>query len=215
MPTILFTALAATVVVVPWAINGVPGSSRQHGPVAEETVLSQQPLAGIGGGETVRELRQDKPFSMVALTGTDLTETSTRVRAKRADGSWGPWYDAENVESNADDSQTGGPRGTDPIYVGQTTAVQIAVKRPKSAPVTAAPLQSGLDAGGDLGYIPANAQVPLNQTMSAVLITPPKAPVDTQWNLPAATQGPGQPPPIISRTQWGAGSGMRCGGAAP
>ena len=48
-PTILFTAIAVTVVILPWAINGVPGSSRQHGPVAEETVLSQQPLAGIGG----------------------------------------------------------------------------------------------------------------------------------------------------------------------
>ena len=211
-PTILFTALAATIVVLPWAINGSPGSGQHRGPLAEETILSQQSLAGIGGGETLRELRQDEPFSMVAVTGTDLTGTSARIRAQRADGSWGPWYEAENLESNADDSQTGGPRGTDPIYVGPTTAVQIAVKRPHSAPVTAEAPQNGLDAGRDLGYIPATAEQPLNQTMSAILITPPKAPVDSQWNPPTATQGPGQPPPIISRAQWGAGTGIRCGG---
>lgn len=212
MPTILFTALAATVVMVPWAVNGLPGSSRHHGPKAEETVLVQQPLAGVGGGETIREIHQDAAFSMVALTGTDLTGTSARIRAKRTDGSWGPWYETEAFELGSASPDANGTHGTDPVYVGQTTAVQIAVKRPKGAPVTAEPAETGLDAGGDLGYIPANAQESLSQTMSAVLITPPKSPVDAQWNPPAATQGPGQPPPIVSRSQWGAGSGMRCGG---
>ena len=82
-PTILFTALAATIVVLPWAINGSPGSGQHRGPLAEETILSQQSLAGIGGGETLRELRQDEPFSMVAVTGTDLTGTSARIRPAR------------------------------------------------------------------------------------------------------------------------------------
>ncbi|MGV1088716.1 MAG: N-acetylmuramoyl-L-alanine amidase [Mycobacterium sp.] len=208
-PTILLTAIAATVVMVPLAV-GIPG--RHHAPSADDTVLSQQPLAGVGGGESIREISQDTPFSMVALTGSDLTGTSARVRARQADGSWGRWYDAENLESNSDDSQLGGPRGTDPIFVGDTTAVQIAVTRPNAAPVTVAPPESGLEAGRELGYIPANAEESLSQTMSAVLITPPKSPVDSQWSPPTATLGPGQPPNIISRTQWGAGSGSRCGG---
>ena len=212
LPTILFTAIAATVVVVPWAINGLPGSHRHHGPVAEDTVLVQQPLAGLGGGETIRELSQDAPFSMVALTGSDLTGTSARIRAKHADGSWGPWYHAEQFELGAEDGYGQGTHGTDPVYVGETTAVQIAVSRPKGAPVTTEPAQTGLDAGRDLGYVPANAEHSLNATMSAVLITPPKSPVDTQWTPPTATLGPGQPPTIVSREQWGAGSGMRCGG---
>ena len=197
--------------MVPLGLGSL-GPGRDHVPSADDTVLTHLPLTGVGGGETIREISQAEPFSMVALTGTDLTGTSTRIRAKQADGSWGPWYATENLESNSDDSQLGGPRGTDPVFVGSTNAVQIAVTRPASAPVTVAPPESGVEAGRELGYIPANAEESLSQTMSAVLITPPKAPVDNQWSPPTATLGPGQPPNIISRTQWGAGSGSRCGG---
>ena len=205
-PTILYTAIAATVVVVPWAV--IDGHGRHHGPSADDTVLTQEALSGVGGGETIREITQQAPFSMVALTGTDLTGTSARVRAKKPDGSWGPWYPAEQMHS-ADGAP---PRGTDPIFVGSATTVQISLTRPANAPVTTAPAQTGLDAGRDLGYVPANAEEPLNQTMSAVLITPPASPVDAQWMPPTATLGPGQPPNIISRSQWGAGTASRCGG---
>ncbi len=184
------------------------------GPKAADTVLSQQPLTGVGGGVTVREISQPTPFSMVALTGgTDLTGTSARVRAKRPDGSWGgPWYTADTLESNADDNQHGGPpRGTDPVFVGTTTSVQIAVTRPPNAPVTTAPPS---ETGKELGYVPATAEQPFAQNISAVLITPPppKAPVDSQWQPPTAALGPGQPPNIISRAQWGgADEHIRCG----
>jgi len=211
-PTILFTAIAATVVILPWAITGGPGSDRKDGPSAADAVLNQQPLTGLGGGETLREISQPTPFSMVALTGSDLTGTTARVRAKRPDGSWGRWYDTDTLESNSDDSQGGGPRGTDPVFVGTTTAVQIAVTRPKGAPVTTAPPETGVDAGKELGYVPANVEQPFSQNISAVLITPPKAPVDSQWTPPTAALGPGQPPNIISRAQWGADDAMRCGG---
>jgi len=211
-PTILFTAIAATAVILPWAITGGPGSGRHDHPIAEDTRLAQQPLTGVGGGVTIREISQPTPFSMVALTGSDLTGTSARVRAKRPDGSWGPWYQTEAIESNSDDTQAGGPRGTDPVFVGTTTDVQIAVTRPAGAPVTTAPPDTGLAAGNDLGYVPANVEQPLSQNISAVLITPPKAPVDAQWNPPTAVLAPGQPPNIISRAQWGADDSMRCGG---
>ena len=212
MPTILFTAIAATVVAVPLGINGLPTIGGPPGPSADDTVLTQQPLAGVGGGETIREISQSTPFSMVALTGNDLTGTTARVRARKHDGSWGPWYATENMESNSDDTIDGGPRGTDPIFVGATTAVQIAVIRPPNAAVTVTPPDTGLDAGRDLGYVPANAEQPLARNISAVLITPPESPVDNQWTPPTATLGPGQPPNIISRAQWGAGTSMRCGG---
>ena len=149
---------------------------------------------------------------MVALTGSDLTGTSARVRAKRPDGSWGPWYEADTLESNADDGQAGGPRGTDPVFVGTTTVVQIAVTRPAGAPVTVATPEQGVAAGGELGYLPATAEHSFSQNLSAVLITPPTAPVDTQWAPPTAVLAPGQPPNIIPRAQWGPTS--RCGAAA-
>ena len=93
----LFTAIAATVVMLPLAIYGLPGDDEPT-VAADAPQLAQQPLTGLGGGETIREIHQDTPFSMVALTAEDLTGTSARVRAKKPDGTWGPWYEAEALE---------------------------------------------------------------------------------------------------------------------
>jgi uncharacterized protein with LGFP repeats len=204
-PSLLFTAVAATVVMLPWAISGLPGDDNDK-PASRAPQLAQQPLTGLGGGETVREVHQDTPFSMVALTAEDLTGTSAKVRAKNADGSWGPWYDAETLEGVGPDSAV--PRGTEPVFVGRTTTVQISVTRPVgAAPSGAAPKAS---ATPGLGYVPANVEQPFAQNINAVLISPPQAPVDT-LPLPSAVTMPGQPPNIISRAQWGADEGMRCG----
>ena len=205
----LFTVVLATVGILLWAIDASPSGPSAR---AADTQLRQQPLVGLTGGVTVREVTQPQPFSLVALTGGDLTGTTARVRAKRADGSWGPWYEAETLESSAVDGVAGsphGPRGTDPVFVGKTTTVQIAVGRPAGAPVTKAP--PGTSHGKpDLGYIPATAERPRPQNISAVLISPRQAPADTQWTPPTAVLER-QPPSIISRAQWGADESMRCG----
>jgi uncharacterized protein with LGFP repeats len=220
-PTTFLTAIAATVVLV----SAVAGLTRDSGapttaPPARDTQLTEQPLVGLGGGVTVRELTQEMAFSLVALTG-DLAGTSTRVRAKRPDGSWGPWYQTE-YETAAPDNKppagesaqpagpTEGPRSTEPVFVGTTTTVQIAVTRPLDAavtlgtPPTAAP-------NNDLGYRPASKEQPFGQTISAILISPPQAPAKTQWTPPAGVLMPGQAPPIISRAEWGADESLRCG----
>lgn len=232
-PTIFAATIAAAVVILPWATANSPGGGDD--PRADDTLLAAQPLTGLSGGVTIREVTQDTPFSMVALTGEDLTGTSARVRAKRADGSWGPWYDAETIEtvvsadSTADDATSPGmspgmspgtsrgtsrgTRGTDPVFVGTTTSVQIAVTRPAGAAATppmAEPPSSTPTKPG-LGYIPATTEQPFTQNISAVLITPPQAPVDSQWTPPAAITAPGQAPNIITRAQWGAGASQRCG----
>jgi len=209
-PALLLTAIAATVVILPWALDG--SQPRDETPSAEDTRLIEQPLDGLGGGTTVREISQPTPFSMVALTGDDLTDTSARIRAKRGDGSWGPWYEAEALQSNADDGSDGAPRGTDAVFVGNTTSVQIAVDRPAGAPTTTAETLRDHDADRELGYRPASVEQPLGQHLSAVLISPPQAPIDAQWTPPTAALPPGQPPVIISRAQWGAGPTGRCGG---
>ena len=138
-PSILFTALAATVVLLPWALNGAPGDDES--PAAAAPRMVQQPLADLRGGETIREIHQDEPFSMVALTSEDLTGTSARMRAKKGDGSWGPWYEAEQLGGVGADLP--GPRGTEPVFIGRTNTVQISVTR-------AAPPAAGAKAGPDL-----------------------------------------------------------------
>ena len=204
-PSLLFTAIAATIVMLPWAINGLPGDGNAQ-QAAGAPQLAQQPLTGLGGGETIREVHQDTPFSMVAVTAEDLTATTARVRAKKADGSWGPWYTADKLEGVGPESAA--PRGTEPVFVGRTTTVQIAVTRPVGAvgvttAATKAPAKPGL------GYVPADVEHPFAQHFNAVLISPPQAPANAL--LPSAVTVPGQPPHVISRAQWGADEAMRCG----
>ena len=76
-PPILFTAIAATVVILPWAIDGLPGARDEH-PSSGAPLLVQQPLSGLGGGETIREIHQ-------ATAASETTETSapTHVDAAR------------------------------------------------------------------------------------------------------------------------------------
>lgn len=203
-PSILFTAIAATALLLPWAVGGLPGGDDDEAS-AYTPQLAEQPLTGVGGGQTIREIHQDTPFSLVALTADDLTGTSARVRAKKADGSWGPWYEAEALAGVGEESA--GVRGTDPVFVGRTTTVQIAVTRPPDAPPSAAP-KGKPDPG--LGYVPASVEQPFAQNINAVLISPPQAPVDF-LPLPTAVTAPGVPPNVISRGQWGADEAMRCG----
>ena len=179
----LFTAIAGTVVILPFALQGAPLATTDR-PLADQTQLVSQPLTGIGGGETIREVHQDTPFSIVALTADDLTGTSARVRAKKADGSWGPWYEAETLDGVGD-----GPRrtGTEPVFVGRTTTVQIAVTRPARAAASA----PSSNAGRPIHWAtcPANVEQPFGQNINAVLISPPQAPMDT-LPLPTAVAAP-------------------------
>jgi uncharacterized protein with LGFP repeats len=201
----LLTAAAATVVIVAWLVY--PARDDGAGPPpSRDTQLAQQPLVGVGGGVTVRELSQQTPFSLFALTG-DLNGTSTRVRARRADGSWGPWYQTEYETGVAD---AAGPRSTDPVFVGTTTVVQVAVTRPGDAPVTRAPAEP---APGErsLGYRPASTEHAFGENLSAILISPPQAPVRSHWVPPTGVMLPGQPPSVISRADWGADESLRCG----
>lgn len=211
--------MAATVVIVAWIANRPPASSHEPSPTPN-TQLAEQPLIGLGGGVTVRELTQDTPFSLVALTG-DLAGTSARVRAKRPDGDWGRGIRPSMKPNHAiRRAPTGpwngglnpGPRSTDPVFVGTTTTVQVAVTRPIDAPITQPPAgrppNDLLDSG--LGYRPATKEQPFGQNISAILISPPQAPPGTQWTPPTAVTMAGQPPAIISRAEWGADESLRC-----
>jgi uncharacterized protein with LGFP repeats len=215
----LFTAIAATVITVFYTVDtglGPRTDHRERPAQAAGTRFALRPLIGLGGGVTVREITQATAFSMVALTGANLTGTAARVRAKHPDGSWGRWYSAEVLESDGDGSP-GVVHGTDPVFVGETTTVQISVSRPVDAPVT---VSSDKPPGAtaphkpaplpDLGYLPATIGQPLAQDISAILISPPQAPADTQWTPPTAVIAAGRPPNIISRSQWGAAASARC-----
>nr|WP_246829433.1 N-acetylmuramoyl-L-alanine amidase [Nocardia transvalensis] len=144
-------------------------------------------------GAEVKELTRETPFSMVGLTAQDLGGTKAMVRARTPDGSWGPWFATERVDTRANDHAPAGKTGTEPIYVGKTTAVQVLTTRKAAAP---APGRSD---------DPAH----LNAALSAVLIDPGRGAVDENLSTVAAPLSGGGPK-VISRAQWGADESIRC-----
>lgn len=74
------------------------------------------------GPKAVKEFHRDEPFSMFAVTWQGQRDIAAFVRAKQPDGSWGSWLPAEPM-----DVRTDGKNGTDLIFVGDTTDVQVAV----------------------------------------------------------------------------------------
>ncbi len=59
---------------------------------------------------------------MVGVTAADLQSSVTQLRAKLADGSWGEWITPDLI-----DGSSNGKQGTEPVFVGDTNAVQILV----------------------------------------------------------------------------------------
>lgn len=152
-------------------------------------------------GAQVKELSRDTPFSMVALTATDVLNATTKIRAQRPDGTWGPWYDAES-ESGSDKSQPGKRKGTEPIYVGNTKTVQMLVT-PKAKAVSTPAEPTPLD---DSKADPAQINL---EKLAAVLIDPGRGSIDENLTSVAAPL-PGGGPKVISRAQWGADESLRC-----
>jgi len=62
------TTIAAVAVLLPWVIDKTHIDSAH--PSAADTVLAEQPLNGLGGGVSIREVSQTTPFSMVASPAT-------------------------------------------------------------------------------------------------------------------------------------------------
>ncbi|WP_280272328.1 N-acetylmuramoyl-L-alanine amidase [Nocardia wallacei] len=172
-----------------------PGAD-PHSPALAPGAVAPE-LADRVGAE-VKELSRETPFSMVALTAENLSGTKALVRAKTSDGSWGPWFSTEQVDTRADDHTPPGRTGTEPIYVGKTNSVQVLTTRKAAAPTP--------------GTVPARSGDPAQlaaSTLSAVLIDPGRGVADDNLTRVAAPLSGGGPK-VISRAQWGADESIRC-----
>ncbi|SFN30698.1 N-acetylmuramoyl-L-alanine amidase [Nocardia asteroides] len=151
-------------------------------------------------GAQVKELTRDSRFSMIGLTAPRLDGTTTMVRARQSDGTWGPWFEAGTDDSIAARRPgEGRMQGTEPVYVGDTNAVQIlSTHRPdEDQPAVQGPHPiSGPDHLG--------SGVP---ELTAVLLDPGRG--DENLSAIAAPLAGGGPR-VISRAQWGADESIRC-----
>ena len=140
--TLALAVAVAASVVTPLAVSGadhmvesgddIAATASGALPTGEtEVALAEAPSAvGVdsdisAGDSPVKEITSETPFSMVGVTWKGFNpEAVTTVRAKNADGSWGPWYEAESVDGKGE--STTGTGGSEPVYLGtDTTAVQI------------------------------------------------------------------------------------------
>ncbi|EME19749.1 N-acetylmuramoyl-L-alanine amidase [Rhodococcus triatomae] len=181
-------------------------------------------------GAAVKEITRDTPFSMVALT-SELGATAAQIRARLADGSWGPWYSTEQLETNRSDlTAPSGKTGTEPIFVGATTAVQVLVTKAAEAvgipstgsadqapalPDELTPTEPG---AAPIPFAPAAVSTPLRgqdqqrelaDAVTAVLIQPGSGNTDNSLADIATSVG-GSGPKVITRAQWGADESQRC-----
>ncbi|WP_072691362.1 N-acetylmuramoyl-L-alanine amidase [Rhodococcus marinonascens] len=89
------------------------------------------PPADQEPGTIVKELSRDTPFSMVALMSETIAAAESKVRALQADGTWGQWFTPGTADTDQDPSD--GKVATEPVYVGQTNAIQILTPTPAPA----------------------------------------------------------------------------------
>ncbi len=156
-------------------------------------------------GAQVKEVSRDTPFSVVALTSKDLANTKALIRARQADGSWGPWFDTEEVDTRRTDrTAAGGKTGTEPLYVGTTNAVQMLVTRKPAVATTPDDTLAPVT--------PARSDDPAQMSaldLTAVLIDPGRGAIDGALHKVAEAL-PSGGPAVISRAGWGADENIRC-----
>lgn len=177
---------------------------------ASEPVTSTSPALNPGVvpeqladrvGPEVKELTDQGRFSMIGLTAPDLEGITIRVRARQRDGFWGQWFEAGTDDSvAARPPGQGSMQGSEPVYVGDTDAVQILsthTPEPTDQPRLRGPSPvSGADHLGSAG-----------PELTAVLLDPGHG--EEESSVVAATPADGAPP-VISRGQWGADESIRC-----
>ncbi|ORI25129.1 N-acetylmuramoyl-L-alanine amidase [Rhodococcus sp. 1168] len=227
-----YLPLPDNIAIPPFQIPEIPGLTvpDSSAPSAQVPAPVTPPAGDDPGaplGAVVKELKQDTPFSMVALTSTGLDNTSAQIRRQLEDGSWGPWLATEPVDTGVDDAAAAPEKqGTEPIFVGATKAVQLLMtprpQAPAAAPAPApAPAPEVAPAPEQpLGYTPASVSKPLRQQdtplasaidgTSAVLIQPGTSPADATLSDLATPVAGSKGPKVISRSQWGADESIRC-----
>ncbi|MGB6072537.1 MAG: N-acetylmuramoyl-L-alanine amidase [Rhodococcus sp. (in: high G+C Gram-positive bacteria)] len=172
---------------IPGLTTPAPGNATAQAPIPRvDAAAPVNPEAadptGPPLGAAVKEIKQDTPFSMVALTSEQLDGASAQVRRQLEDGSWGPWLETAPVDTTASDAVPAAEKqGTEPIFVGLTNAVQVlltpltgsAAPIPEvpvvELPATDAPAEAPAAAEQPLGYTPASSSKPLRQQDPAPL----------------------------------------------
>ena len=158
------------------------------------TTASGAPATGddVPEGAIVKEVGQSDPFSMVGLTWQGVANTTAYVRAKQMDGTWGPWVSADRVDGVS--AKDPNKQGTEPVWVGKTNLVQIAVTNDGvAAPGSSTGSTEGSATSSPGGTSPTTTTGPTDEapTTTTTFTTPP-VPKRTGTSIPTSTATEGE-----------------------
>ncbi|WP_278314660.1 peptidoglycan recognition protein family protein [Lolliginicoccus levis] len=144
----------------------------------------------------VFEITQEAPFNLLGVTWNGPGLLDGQCRARNSSGAWEPWRDLHGGHGPNEIADPAAPdvrNGTELVFLGQTTAVQIHVRGRRIAGV-----ETGMTPGMPGG-------------LSAVLVRPSNAPLrepEQDDRAPTSIAGATMPR-VITRRQWGADESIR------
>ena len=198
---LLLRPLTLTVLTVAMLTAGLIGpAAGEASPVIPETVAKT--LHGLPEAASQDQVSAPVttpiPFSMV---GFDVpADADIEFRTAAADGTWGPWTEAEGDADEGPDPGTAEARAartmTDPVWVGDATRLQTRLTGPAAS---ARPRNVRVELIDSAGLGRSWRQRFVDRLRAAWNGTPP----------PAAA-APGRPA-IVTRKQWGADESLRSG----
>lgn len=166
-------------VMLAFGLHATPARADDGQPTQTELTTVAVPETSTSPSASQRVIAHVKksrtnPFELVGVTWTSQAGPAPTVKVRALGDSWSEWINLD-VEASEEDSV----RGTEPAYVGTSTAVEVRIF---GAPTTTV---SGVE---------------------AVLISPGDNPegFDSQGVAPAAASNQVSAPPIVMRSDWGA-----------
>lgn len=157
----------------------MPPAALPPAPPVEAGMASMPFTPGGRDGTGAREVRAAQPLRLVAVTWDGAAPDAIAVRSTDAAGRWGTWTDLDPAGSEKDaptPDAAPAPGGTDPIWVGERTAVQVRALR---------------------------AGAPVTDQVQVVRIDPGIGSNDQAIGALGAARGPAAPK-YVTRSQWGA-----------
>lgn len=119
------------------AVTALPAATLPPADASDGSIsaLSLTPQARDGDGTQVA--RSSSPLQLVAVTWTGATPDTVALRSTDAAGRWGTWLPLDSNANERDDApaRTAEAGGTDPVWVGDRTQVEVRATR-GGAPMT-------------------------------------------------------------------------------
>jgi N-acetylmuramoyl-L-alanine amidase len=161
-----------------------PALARRRDPLFELDLSGTATAVSAAGWRTTRVLNAPRRFDLIGLRWADGAHAEAQVRARKRGGKWTPWVTLQPTGDHGPDEGTP-PGGTDPAFTGTADQFQLRLR--------------GNPAGLQARFVRALPTATLANRVTQRLRRRARTSSTKQVQ-------PGSPPPMITRSEWGADS---------